>query len=161
MVSRPLDMPAEVYLASKRMVAIGGVVFDTVVFAAPTVGDLSKPGFLEEMHMLAHTGALSGRSYCNTEDSELIAFWHSLCGGVEMVLRDSNRFAQSLKGSTDLSKFEKWDAWLAASPALRRQLWDNELEHTLLDIEVATHGEALYYNEKRIYWVCTCKMQTR
>ncbi|KAH0544776.1 hypothetical protein FGG08_001143 [Glutinoglossum americanum] len=147
--SASLDMPAEVKLISHGMLATRGVIFDAVT----ATGDTSlleyneEPGSLKELHRLAGLDNSSEGLYCQTSDSRLVAFWHTLCGGIETSLKDSGRSSRRLKGSTDLSRYSRWAAF-TASPYPNPVLWDNETNHIILDTETATNGRRFFTTEK-------------
>lgn len=148
--SASLDMPAELKLISHGMLATRGVIFDTVTAtgAASLLEYTAESGSLKELHRLAGLENSSEELYCHTSDSRLVAFWHTLCGDMEMFLQDSNRHSRRLKGSTDLSRYSKWAAFFTAPPHPRAELWDNEISHILLDIETATHGRRFFTTKK-------------
>ncbi len=148
-----LDTPASLKLISHEMVAIPGVIFDVVTGTSsrPLLDYNAYVRTLDELHKLAGINGSSEEIYGHTTDSRRVAFWHSLCGGVEMFLKDSNRHGQRFKGSTDLSKYSKWKDSLIPGRQVRIELLDNELVHTWLDIETGTYGRR-FFNTKKGYF---------
>jgi Heterokaryon incompatibility protein (HET) len=144
------DMPAELKIICHGMLAAQGVIFDKIIATGATslLEYTAEPGSLKELHRLAGLEKSSEELYCHTSDSRLVAFWHTLCGGMEMFLKDSNRYSRRLRGSTDLSRYSKWAAFFTASPRHRAELWDNETGHILLDIQTATHGRRFFTTSK-------------
>lgn len=144
------NLLAEFELLSGGILITRGVIFDTILATSATsiLQQTLRSDLLKELEALAGLESLHRELYCHTNDSLLVAFWHTVCGGMEMVLQDSNRFSRRLKGSTDLSKYFRWKALCTAPPQLRAELWDNELGHTLLDIETATQGRRFFTTEK-------------
>lgn len=43
-----------------------------------------------------------------------MAFWHTLCGGVENILDGANRGQRRVGEWTDISRYEKWEAWISS-----------------------------------------------
>ncbi|KAF2496870.1 HET-domain-containing protein [Lophium mytilinum] len=127
--SASLDLPAEVALISPSLLSTRGVIFDTISALANLATSAEDP-------------------YCNTSDSRLVAFWHSMCGGMELVLRNSNRFAGPLKGKSDLSKYHKFAAFFTTPPQQWSRLWDNDMSHIILDVETAIHGRRFFVTQK-------------
>lgn len=68
-----------------------------------------------------------------------------------MILQDPNRSSRRLKSSTDLSKYFRRKAPCTAPPPLQAERWDNELSHTLLDIETATQGRRRFFTTEKGY----------
>jgi hypothetical protein len=148
--SASLDLPAEVSLISPSVLSTKGVIFDTISAVSPSVllDFTAGPTPLDDALKLANLATSAEDPYCNTSDSRLVAFWHSMCGGMELVLRDSNRFAGPLKGRSDLSKYHKFAAFFTATPQQRSRQWDNEMSHIILDIETAIHGRRFFVTQK-------------
>ena len=134
------NLPAKFAIVSSGMLITQGIFFDTIVSTSTTsiLQQTLYSDALESLETLAGLDGLRREIYCHTSDSLSFAFWHTVCGGMEMVLQDSNRFQRRLKGSTDVTKYFKWKALCAAPLQLKGGLWDNELNPTLLDIETAT-----------------------
>ncbi len=139
-------LPAEFKLISGRVLITQGIIFDTIAATSATsiLEQTLSSDMLRNLEALAGLDSLPRELYCHTNDSLLVAFWHTLCGGMEMTLQESNRFVQRLRGSTDLSKYFKWKALCTAPLQLKGELWDNELNHTLLDVEAATQGRRFF-----------------
>lgn len=150
--SASLDTVADVKLVSRNMLMAKGVIFDTIeTVSDSTLFDNSiNTDALEEMFEMA--GLQNSESldmpYPDTEETRLLAFWKSLCGGFGTDLRDNNRFRQCLKESTDLSKFFKLIKFLTASSQARRELWDNELELIVLDVQSGIQGRHFFTTRK-------------
>ena len=144
------NLPAKFTVVSSGMLITRGVIFDTIVATSTTsiLQESLNSDALERLEALAGLDSLRRELYCHTSDSLLVAFWHTLCGGMEMVLQDSNRFQRRLKGSTDLTKYFKWKALCVAPPQLKGELWDNEINAILLDIEAATQGRRFFTTKK-------------
>lgn len=144
------NLLAKFAIVSSGILITRGIIFDTIVSTSTTsiLQQTLNSDALESLEALAGLDGLRREVYCHTNDSLLVAFWHTLCGGMEMVLQDSNRFQRRLKGSTDLTKYFKWKALCAAPLQLKGELWDNELNLTLLDIETATQGRRFFTTKK-------------
>lgn len=146
--SASLNTAADIKLSANNILTVKGAVFDTIetVSSASLFENHATVDPLEEMFKLAGLDGTVPRDapYCNTENTVLVAFWHTLCGGMETILRDSNRFGNRLKGSTDLTNFGKLLNFLSASASRRAELWDGKLELILLDVECATRGRRFF-----------------
>jgi len=148
-----LNTPADLTFISHEIVATRGVIFDVVTSTSSQplrqFGSYLKS--LDELHRLAGLNGLSEEAYGFTTDSRLVAFWHTLCGGMEMFLHDSNRYSRRLKGSTDLSKYSKREKFCTANYQERAEFWGNEMTHIWLDIETATYCRR-FFNTKKGYF---------
>src|SRR5436190_1679884 len=153
---------AKVKLVAPGILATQGAIFDTITATSPGAdlfNYLLQPDSLVELLSLAGLETPSEDPYCHTTDSRLVAFWHTLCGGMEMTLRDSNRFAGRLKGSTDLSKWSKLATFLTAQPHFRAEQWDNELGHIFPDIETATRGRKFFVTKRGCFGLAPRKCE--
>ena len=141
---------AEFELVSGRILITKGVVFDTIVATSVTsiLEQTLRSDVSRDLEALAGLDSLHRELYYHTNESLRVAFWHTLCGGMEMVLEDSNRFSRRLAGSTDLSKYFRWKNLCTTPRQLKGELWDNELNHILLDIETATQGRRFFITKK-------------
>lgn len=141
-----LDMRADFKLISRGMLAAQGVMFDIITATCPAslYDNFRRPNYWKELTELACLEKLSQELYCHTSDSRLLAFWHTLNGGMEMILEDSNRYSRQLRGSTELSKWLKFSKFMTSPPQSRAELWDNELGRIALDIETATQGRRFF-----------------
>jgi len=43
-----------------------------------------------------------------------VAFWHTLCGGIGNILDSANRLSRRVGEWTDISQYEKWEAWISS-----------------------------------------------
>ena len=160
--SASLKMLAEIQFITNRMLISKGIVFDTIEAVCPNAlldFDAESPP-LGDIQTLAGVKSSGSDVYGKTDDSRVTALWHSMNGGLEMVLRDSNRFSNRLKGSTDLSKYHKVSAFLTGDRNIRSQLWDTEISHAFLDIETATHGRRFFTTKMGYFGFAPRKCQT-
>jgi hypothetical protein len=106
-------------LAYFKMVAPGkavtrGVIFDTISETGAVSGFNSNREMLETLRNLASGSYSAEELYCHTNESNKVAFWHTLCGGVENILDNANRFSRRAGEWTDISRYEKWEAWITS-----------------------------------------------
>jgi hypothetical protein len=43
-----------------------------------------------------------------------VAVWHTVYGGVENILDRANRLSRRVGKGTDISRYEKWEAWISS-----------------------------------------------
>jgi hypothetical protein len=106
-------------LAYFKMVAPGkavtrGVIFDTVSATTSPSGFSSNRQRLETLRNLANGSSSPEELYCHTNESNKVAVWHTLCGGVEDILDSANRLIRRVGKRTDISRYEKWEAWISS-----------------------------------------------
>ena len=132
------------------MLSTQGAVFDTVVAttAASSLGFTAEPLVFEDLHRLAGLENSAEELYCHSSDSRLLAFWHTLSGGVEAYTQDFKLHSRRLRGLTDLSRYYKWAAHITASPQSKVELRNFELRLLLSDIDIATHGRHFITTKK-------------
>src|ERR1700728_802549 len=92
-----------------------GVIFDTVLATIYLLDFNSNCQMLETLHTLANGSSSPEGLYCHTNKSNKVAVWHTLCGGVENILDNANRGQRHVGEWTDISRYEKWEAWISSS----------------------------------------------
>jgi hypothetical protein len=98
---------ANIRFISDEILVMPGIVFD-VVTATCSLSPLSNSSdaqSLNELHQLAGVDESIETIYGHTNDSRLVALWHSLCGGIEMVMYGPNPYSQRFQSGADLSKY--------------------------------------------------------
>jgi hypothetical protein len=149
-------MPAQLRVLSKRMVTVRGHVFDTIKIAFQPVEDLdpSKGHFWDKTNNFVNIWRPSEETeeyYCHTKDSQKMAFWYTLCGGIELIVKESQRYIQRLERSTWLSKCSHWETFMATTHQLRHGLLNDEIYRILTAIEEANYRRRRIQTTKGYY----------
>jgi hypothetical protein len=146
------DTRADFKLLSHETAATSGIIFDVIntTYLQPNSYDISQEAW-EQLLKLGGVETSAKSVYGNTKESRLVALWHTMCGGIETYSQDSNRCGRRLKGSTDLSRYSKWEAWFSNSQRAKEEAVDNELYYAVLDVKTATKGRR-FFNTKKGYF---------
>jgi len=155
-------MSASVRFVGHNMLISKGIIFDTIeaVCSNALLDFNTESSPLVDIQTLSGVKSSGSGIYGNTNDSRVTALWYSMNGGLEMVLRDSNRFSNRLRGPTNLSKYYKVSAFLTGDQNIRSQLWDTEISHAFLDIETATHGRRFFTTKMGYFGFAPQKCRT-
>ena len=155
------DTRAQYQLLEKGVLAAQGVIVDHIVATcrACLIDRMREQDYIPELLELACPDASFKAQYppTNTPESKLLAFWHTLNGGMQMILEDSNRYKRRLRGSTDLSRCLEFLRFMTAAD--RRELWSTDMEHILLDVESGTRGRTMFRTKNGLLGVGPAKCQ--
>lgn len=151
--SSSLDEPAQVDHISFGMLKARGVILDKIrsTCKTPVLQQEDKLGCLAEVRRIAGVDNHPQEVYPHTGGSRTVAMWHTLLGGMEMVLVDSDRFRKRLKGSSDLSKYSQWSNYCSKSPYYEVESRDKELYHVVLDLETASLNRLFFVTEQGFF----------
>ena len=160
--SASLEMSASVRFVGHNMLISKGIIFDTIeaVCSNALLDFNTESTPLVDIQTLSGVKSSGSDIYGNTNDSRVTALWYPMNGGLEMVLRDSNRFSNRLRGPTNLSKYFKVSAFLTGDRNIRSQLWDTEISHAFLDIETETHGRRFFTTKSGYFGFAPQKCRT-
>ena len=153
------DTKAQYKLISRGMLAAQGVIFDSITATCPAslVDNFMEPNYVPELLEFTCPEGSFQEPYIHTNEPRLLAFWHTLNGGMQMILEDSNRYSRRLKGSTDLSKCLKFVEFMTSRP--RAEPWDTEIDHILLDVETGTRGRKMFTTRSGCFGLAPQKCQ--
>jgi hypothetical protein len=143
----------------RSMLAAHGLFVDRITATCPAclVERIRDPEYTPELLELACPEASYRAPYAPTNESRLSALWHTLNGGMQMILEGSNRHQRRLRGSTDLSRCFKFVEFMTSAD--RTELWNLEMELILLDVESGTRGRKLFRTENGYVGIGPSKCQ--
>jgi len=103
---------------------------------------------LNELHRFAGVEVLSEELYDHTSNSRLVAFWHSLCGGIENFPQWLQAIFSTPQGLYRPVKIPKMEDVCQSSRQRKEELWDASTHNICTDIKTATRGRRFFNTQK-------------
>jgi hypothetical protein len=143
------DTIARLELISIGKLVMIGIIFDKISDTGMLADYCdSNAEFLNETRFLFNNGKLAESLYQHTGEQRESAYWTTLCGGIETHDEDGFRYDCRVRDMTDLSKFQKWEAWLKTPPPIDSSLFTTEIGYINLAFRSVTAGRRPIVTEK-------------
>lgn len=116
--------------------ATKGIIIDKIAQLGSLFGRVSNEEILGEMRALSRIDRCPQDLYCHTDETHEMAFWHTLCGSMDIFkdnfemdayTEDLRKYFRRIGKSSDFSNNEKWQKWLLAPSPLDDELYDNDI----------------------------------
>ena len=117
-------------------VATKGIIFDKIAQLGSLFGYVSNEDIVGEMRALGGIDRCPQDMYCHTDETHEMAFWHTLCGSMDMFkdhfemdvyTEDLKKYFRRIGKSSNFSNNEKWQEWFLAPSPLDDELYDNNI----------------------------------
>lgn len=139
---------AEFNLVAAGKAVTRGIIFDTITTTGSSIDFLPHEEVLNEMRHLADAAHCPEGSYNHTSETRETAFWRTMCGSMDIEIKDSSQYFCRLRGLTDFSRFEKWQVWYDAPSALRDALYNDDVNTVNQVFRAITVGRRFITTEK-------------
>jgi hypothetical protein len=118
------------------IVTTKGTIVDSIAQLGSLFGQAPNEDIVKEMRDLGGIDRCPQDMYCHTGETYEMAFWHTLCGSMDMIkdqfemdayTEDLKKYFHRIGQSLDFSNYEKWQQWFLAPSPIDDELYNNDI----------------------------------